>query len=341
MSKKIKGILSIDLWEQLSPRQRESARASGLSPAIAGAADSPVAYPLGPPSISGTTITVDQALAQPTVVLRTIADLAMQKFFADRIFTASGGVDGGAVLFERPNPLNTDLYASRDVQEVAPGNEFPILSFVRGVPMVATPRKIGGKWFVTREARKRNDTALLSRYMRQTANTIRRKTEQMALAEIDSVVTAESRTSAGQSWATAAAVTQLNRSGVNTPAADFLTARKVVELEERGIELNGAIMHPNEYLRLAEIYTPQGVSAFFDSVGITEYFVTPRHASGKITLYATGMVGQWRNEFPLMEETEEEGVASGGRQRTWFQWSISPAMFVDDQFAVLQITGVA
>src|SRR3954470_21240616 len=122
---------------------------------------SPVTYPLGAPTVSGTTITVDVALNQPTRILRDIARLTDQKFFASRVFSDAGGVEGGAVLFELPPTTQTDLFAERGVQEIAPGEEAPVMTFLRGVPVVAKPRKIGGKFPVTKEARQRNQTRLL------------------------------------------------------------------------------------------------------------------------------------------------------------------------------------
>ncbi len=302
---------------------------------------SPVAYPLGPPTVSGTLITIDELLAQPTRITRDIADIAQQRMFTDRIFTPAGNIQGGAVLFEQPNAVLSDLYAERDVQEVAPGAVFPLMTFLRGQPMVARPRKIGGKWYVTREARLRNDTALLARYIRQTGNTIIHKTDQMALAELDAVATAQTRFRTGQSWSTAAAVTQLNRSGINLPLADIIAAQNAVDLEERGVVLNGIVLHPNDNASLVQVYGADNVDSVLASAGITERFVSPRQTAGRARLYAAGMVGEWRNEFPLTEEVEAEGVADGGRQRTWYQWSISPSMYVTDPYAYMEIRGIA
>lgn len=302
----------------------------------------PLAYPLGAPTISGNTITADEMLAQPTRITRSIADLAVSgRFFASRIFTTGGDVQGGAVLFERPPTLTTDLYASRDVQEVAPGEEFPLLTFDRGVPMVARPRKIGGKWFVTKEARKRNDIRAITRAMTQTANTIRRKTEQMAVAELDAVATAESRTRTGISWSAAVALTEATRTHGNEPLADLVETQELIDLEERGHVLNGIVMHPNQWSDLVKIYGATGVAPMLQSVGITEWYSTPRLTAGSAYLYEQGAVGEWRNEFPLEGEVDEEGVAAGGRQRTWYQWSISPVMLVDDPFAFIKLNGIA
>jgi hypothetical protein len=95
---------------------------------------SPVSYPLGAPTVSGTTVTVDVALNQPTRILRDIARLTDQKFFASRVFSDAGGVSGGAVLYETPPTTATDLYAERGFQEVAPMEEAPVLTFLRRVP---------------------------------------------------------------------------------------------------------------------------------------------------------------------------------------------------------------
>lgn len=302
----------------------------------------PLGYPLDPLSVAGTTLTVDQALNQPTVITRDIARLAMQNFFADRIFTVGGDVSGGAVLFERPPSTQTDLFAERDVQEVAPGEEFPLLAFARGEPLVARPRKIGGKWFVTREERRRNDTRLLANYIRVSANTIRRKVEQMAIAELNAVITAESRTFAGSSWATPVSTTAANQTAAMSPLSNLIEAREVIDLEERGHDLSGLILHPSQWSELLKIFgTSQGARDALRSVGITEVFVSARHPAGQATLYEPNGVGGWRNEFPLTQETEDEGPAAGGRQRTWYQFSVSPVIWVDDQFALLRITGIA
>lgn len=303
---------------------------------------SPLAYPLGPPVIDGTTVTVDEALQQPERITRDVADLTMLRFFMDQLYTAGGGVTGGALLFERPNPTDTDLYGGREPKDIAPGAVFPLQTFSRGVPMIARPRKIGNKWFITREARKRNDTNLLTRYIRQTANTIRRRIEQMGLAELAAVIAAETRYSNGTSWSAYAATPINDRSGTTGPAADLLALRLAVDLEERGHDLTAAIFHPNQILSIQQAYPNNSVADILSSVGITQYFVTPRHTAGRVTLYEPGQVGEWRNEFPLEEEVEDEGPSSSeGAQRTWYQWSISPMFAIVDQFAIRELRAVA
>jgi hypothetical protein len=212
---------------------------------------SPVTFPLGPATVSGTTITVDQALNQPTRITRDIAQLADQRFFAGRVFSAAGGIDGGSLLYELPPSIQTDLFAERGIQEVAPGEEFPILTFLRGVPVVAKPRKLGGKFPVHKEARQRNDARL----------------------------------------------------------------------------------------SLAQAAASLGVTIdqLFATAGITEWFASPRVTAGTAILYQRGNVGGWANEFPLAQDTWYENSI----ESTWYQWSVSPAMFIDNPYGLVQLTGIA
>jgi hypothetical protein len=315
-------------------------RADGSLPLMAGASPAaPVSYPLGPPALAGTTITVDVALQNPTRITRDIARLAEQRFFANRVFSDAGGIQGGAVLFELPPTTATDLFAERGFQEVAPGQEFPILTFLRGVPTIARPRKLGGKFFVTKEQRARNDVRLLTRAMLQAANTIALTLDSMAVAVLNAAITANSRTLAGQSWATAAGTTMTTRSGTNVATADLLAARKLVELEQRGQNLNSALIHPNQELSLAQAASSIGTSidALFATAGITNWFSSPRVTAGTAILYEAGQVGGWANEFPLAQDAWYENAT----ERNWYQWSVSPAMFVDNPYALVQVTGIA
>lgn len=300
--------------------------------------DAPVTYPLDPASVSGTQITLDQYVNSPTVITRSIAEYSGQRMFANRIFSVGGDVQGGGILFERPNPLLTDLYAARRTQEIAPGTEFPILTFARGVPMVARPRKIGGKFDVTKEERKRNNPQIVLNAITQAGNTILRDVETMALSELNAVITATSRTVTGQSWSAAADLTFTTKTAAALPIADIVNAQTTVDLEERGHVLNGAIFNPTDLANLTVIYGPEGVAPMLRSVGITEYFSTPRQTAGKVKLYEAGAVGEWRNEFPLDQTTwfDEETDMTW-----WYQWSVSPTFAVTDQFAIVELTGVA
>jgi hypothetical protein len=159
----------------------------------------PVAHPLGPPTVSTTTISVDTALNSPTRVTRTLMDLTLQRFFADRVFSNTGGVSGGAVIYDEL--LANDLYADRDIERVAPGDEFPLVTTSRRIPKVAEVEKWGGKFFMTVEARDRNDVSVFTRNVRLIANTIVRKINQRAVEVLEAAAqAAPNRVVTGVSW---------------------------------------------------------------------------------------------------------------------------------------------
>jgi hypothetical protein len=62
-----------------------------------------------------------------------------------------------------------DLYTTRDVERVAPGAEFPIITSARRAPGVAEVEKWGGKVWISDEARDRNDNVLFTNQLRQLA----------------------------------------------------------------------------------------------------------------------------------------------------------------------------
>ena len=51
-----------------------------------------VSFPLAGPSVAGTNLTVDLLLADPQRVSRLIANLALQRFFVDRVFAPAGAI---------------------------------------------------------------------------------------------------------------------------------------------------------------------------------------------------------------------------------------------------------
>jgi hypothetical protein len=292
----------------------------------------PVAHPLGPPTISTTTMTVDTALQTPTRITRTLMDLSLQRFFADRVFASGGGVTGGAVIYD---PLiANDLYLARDIERVAPGAEFPIVTSLRRAPSVALPEKWGGKFFILKEARDRNETSVFARQVVQLSNTLVRKINQRSVEVLDAAVAAGSRTIAGVNWQTVVTTGSSASNATLWPARDFAKVQQQAEVEELGIVYDLAIMNPQEYFQLATIYGA-ALNDLLNSLGF-DIFVTNRVTSGSFYVVAQGQVGEMRIESPLMTETWYEEAT----QRFWTQTSVRPLWFVDNQFAVLKVTGV-
>jgi hypothetical protein len=293
--------------------------------------------PIGPPVVdaTGLLITVDFALNRPSeVITPLVLDITRQKFFVDRVFTNGGGITGGAVVYSEVS--GGDQYADRDVQEIAPGEEFPILTFHRRGRKVALVRKWGGKFAITWEARDRNDQSMFTNAVRQMSNTIVRKINQAGVTILDAYVTANSRTVTGNNWQTVVTTGSSASNWTLWPAHDFAKADLIAEQEEMGVDYSLWIMNPQEYAALAGIYGG-ALNDVLDSYNI-DVFVTNRVAAGTAYVVAPGQLGEMRIEDPLRTRTWDD---PDGIEQTWVQSGVRPLMFANNPFAVLKFTGLA
>jgi hypothetical protein len=297
----------------------------------------PVSHPLGAPTISGSEITVDTLSKQPTRVTKMVMDLTLQRFLLDRLFTSAGGVTGGAVIYDQVTENN--LYTTRDVEKVAPGAEFPILTSARLAPKIATVDKWGGKFDMTDEARDRNDIVAFTNHVRQVANTIVRKLNQYAVGVVSSAVSANSRTITGHSWSSAVPSGSSPTAPASTPFGDINLAKKNAEVDEMGIEYDTLLVNPNEELSLLNFaqFNAATLRATLAEIGINEVYASNRVTAGSPLLVASGQVGEFRVESPLQTESWREQ----GKEKTWWQSSVRPVAYVTNAFAILQINGVA
>lgn len=293
-----------------------------------------VYHPLGPPTVSGTTMTVDTMLNQPTRVTRMIMDLSLQRFVADRIFSSAGGVTGGAVVYDRVTA--NELYASRDVERIAPGQEFPEITSDRLIPSIAEVEKWGGKVYITDEARQRNNIAQFTNQVRQLTNTIVRKVNARAMATLEAAITASGRTFVGRNWSTATDTGTSPSTRQNLPMRDFAEAHRQAEAAEFGFMFDLWIINPQEYANLIILYGAQGLRDLLSELGISIY-VSNRVTAGTAYVVSGQQVGELRVEKPLGSETWREP----GRERTALQSSVRPVMFVSNDYAVLKATGLA
>jgi len=296
----------------------------------------PLTYPAGSPSVSGANITLDWLLANPKRVTRVISDLMLTNYYVDKVFAPAGDITGGAVVYDQAT--GNELFSNRDVERVEPGAEFPIVAFDRGNPYTAQVEKYGGKFPVTDEARRRNQTGRVNRALLQLSNTIVRKVQTRALAELAAAITANSRTASGIGWATAAALTSANRAPTTTPVNDLTNVEKSVATTELGYQYNYAIMNPQEWrnFRLAAGGDSGTARELLADSGINDVWVTNRKTAGTVYWLAQQQVGELGYEVPLTTETWRDPE---GAQQDWFQSSILPVVYVTDPFAILETTG--
>jgi hypothetical protein len=296
----------------------------------------PTSYPLGPPTVSGNVISLDTMLSEPTRITRYLSDLTLRGLFATKIFSNGGAVTGGALIYDQLtlNQLFTDV--GRDVQNVEPGAEFPIVTSSRQAPLVAQVEKFGGKFFVTDEARDRNDVTSMRIPAQQLANTIQRKIDTRALAVIDASIAAigSAVTMTGVNWSTAGA-TGVSSNAQGMPAVDFAKAQLAADTAELGVHYDTWIVNPAQMAALQIAYSP-GWQDVLNTWGVT-MIASNRVAAGTAYVLEAGMVGELRLEQPLQTVTYREE----GTERTWVKSSVRPVFAVTNPYSLLKVTGLA
>lgn len=288
-----------------------------------------VSYPYAQPTVSGSTITVEALLAQPTRITRYLSDLPMRNFISPLIFTTTGGVSGGSVVYDQLT-LN-DLFSTRDVQNVEPGTEFPLVTSENPAPKIASVEKYGGKFFVTDEARDRNDGGVVQREGRKLINTIQRKTDQKAIATLDASISAiSSQTVTGVNWNNV--VTGASASTASLwPAADLSKVQLLADTQELGVTFDLWIVNPAQKAQFDLVYGT-GAADVLSSYGV-RMVASNRVTAGTAYVVASGQVGEIRLEKPLTTETWREQET----QRTWVQSDVRPVMFVTDPYSVVKV----
>lgn len=291
-------------------------------------------YPLAGPTIAGSTITVETMLAQPTRITRYLSDIALRNYISPVFFSSPGGVSGGAVIYDQLT-LN-DLFPTRDVQEVAPGAEFPIITTENQEPKVAAVEKHGGKFFVLDEARDRNDQGVIPREGRKLINAMIRRQDARAVATVDAALAAfPSQTIVGLNWGTVVTGGSGQSNNSAWPAADFAKVQELADTQELGVEVDTWVLNPVQLSRLRLVYGSD-FEAVAASYGLT-FRASNRVAAGTAYALSAGDVGEIRMEKPLSTETWREAET----QRTWVQTDARFVQYVTDPFSVFKITGLA
>lgn len=291
-------------------------------------------YPFGAPTIAGTAITVETMLSEPTRITKYLSDLTLQRFIAGRIFSQGGSVTGGAVIYDQVTA--NDLYTSNDVQHVEPGAEFPIVNQPAGAPKVSQVEKFGGKFFVTDEARDRNDLGVIQRGTQRLANTVVRKTDTRAIEVLEAAVTEHSRTLTGVNWSTAKTTANSSLTAASSPAADIINAQLDADQDELGTVFDLWLVNPIQYANFLTFYGATNLAAILASLGVSMES-SNRVAAGSAYAVDSGNVGEIRFEKPFGTETWREQ----GTERTWVQSSVRPVFAVTNPFAVVKVTGLA
>lgn len=297
-------------------------------------ASNPVSYPLGGPTVSGTTITVETMLAQPTRITRYLSDITLRNYISPYFLSTGGGVSGGAVVYDQLT-LN-DLFPTRDVAEVMPGAEFPIVTSDVQAPLVANVEKHGGKFFVTDEARDRNDGSTIQREGRKLMNAMVRRQDARTIAIVDASISGiGSQTVSGLNWSTVVTGGSSQSNASAWPAADFSKVQLLADTQELGVVFDTWIVNPAQKAQFDLVYGPSAAQVL-SAYGLS-MVASNRVTAGTAYVVARGQVGEIRAEKPLSTETWREQ----NTQRTWVQTDARFVGFVTDPYSVVKVTGLA
>lgn len=297
---------------------------------------SPVTYPLGPPVVSNTTVTVDLALKQPGRITKRLSDITKRRFIAPELFVPSGASTAAGVIIYDTLTIN-DLFMSKDVEQRGPTDEYPVVSSQRQQPSVAKSEDWGGKFPVSDEAVKRNDSMYMTIETQKLANTIVRKVNERTVAVLDAVITSLGGAGVvvGNDWSNVTLTGTSPTPNNQRPFADMIAAQLAADIEELGYEYNVWIMNPQEDANLKIAYGPD-YAAILQSAGVST-FVSNRVTAGTAYAAVRGGVGFLDYEEQLQTETWREPK----NRTSWVQSFVKPIMGVTDPYAVKKVTGLA
>lgn len=272
------------------------------------AAQTPVSQPLGPATISGTTITVDQMAANPTIIPGIIRNLvaANRGYFADKIFNTPGfPVTGGVVLATPTKPSDGELFlpSGESIAPRAPGAEAPTIGSERPELVAYYPENWAGTIEITDEAKRRNDQSSIARQLSQAANTFINTIQKRAVEVLAAFAASQGREKAAKAeWDEAYEKGTAEVPGAKLPGADFAYVEQLFLEDEAGETASVLLLNPADAFNLKVTYGDK-LTALLDLYNIT-LVVSPRVEAGTSYWVADGGVGDILYEHGLEQESE-------------------------------------
>lgn len=140
-------------------------------------------YPQAAPVVAGPhTVTLDTLLKTPTYILQQLVDISRKNFVADYLFRSTVAVPSGSVIYRQR--ITDAAYSTRDVAEMAPGDEFPMVTMGESAELTAITRTWGGAFQITDQAIRRNAFDQVNNGLIRLRNTMARKSEAVSIAAL-------------------------------------------------------------------------------------------------------------------------------------------------------------
>lgn len=290
-------------------------------------------FPPDPASVTGNAITVDLFLRDPVRVQRTIEQLANLRFVADVIFSAGPAIPGGSMIYDQITDQG-QIFLDRDVQEIEPGGDFPILNALEQGPLVAIAKKYGGEVFLTYEEIRRDRRDVLGRRLTQLRNTIVRKVDRLAMAALRAAPIIAQAASAD--WSTAS--TDIVR--------DLAVAKNAISRLELGYMADTVLIHDDQELDLVTDKDIRDALPRERDNGLIrtgnvgrlmglDFITTSQVSAGEVIVLQRKVAGGISDEVPLYTKP----IDDERKERTYLHGARIPAIYVTDPKAVVRITG--
>lgn len=290
-------------------------------------------FPPAPPTVAGDLITVSMFLNNPTRVQRTIEDITNLRFVADVILAEGPAIPSGSVIFDQITEQG-QIFLDRDVEEIEPGADFPILNALEAGPLVAIARKYGGEVFLTYEDVRRDRRDKLGRRLTQLRNTIVRKVDRIAMAALRAApIIAQA---ASGDWSTAA--TDIVR--------DLAIAKNSISRLELGYMADTALIHDDQELDLMsdkdirDALPRERDNSLIRTGNVgrlmgLDFIATSQVAAGEVFVLQRKVAGSISDEVPMYARPLDEPR----QERTYLHGARVPAVYITDPKAVVRITG--
>ena len=287
------------------------------------------------PTLTGSQLTVELALKQPTRIRAQIARLTDEQIILDKLFHVLGAqVQAGAMLYNVVK--RTDYYLKNDVEQVGPGDQFPIVEGVDPDTKMALVEKWGGTFSIPDEKVRRNDQAYFDNKTTQLANTIARKLDLQALKFLEAALASGEQTLPSNSWVDLVTVgdpATLTPSA-ELPSADLSAVHLANSIQELGVKADLLLLHPAQAHDLRVAYGDK-LDAMLKSAGMT-LFENARIEQGTGYAVQRGQVGIIGFEMPLTVVTWRENKD----QTNHVQAYAMPAFGIDKPHACKKLTGL-
>jgi hypothetical protein len=298
-------------------------------------------YPVSKPSISGTDVTVDLYSKQPLILARTIQQMRQNDYWlSDLLFSSGGTAESGSLIYYPVTAIDDQFVASTaDIEDVGPGDEFPVVSVSNIGAVSATAQKRGAKMKITKEMKTRNQISRFRNQVQAMYNTTKRKADAKAIAAVNAASFLSQAESA--TWATTS--TKIR--------SDILTARHTLENSQlgktEGYMVNTMVLGSNQWQNivlndaLMDSFYKANVNAanllnmgMLDGLlGIERVRLNPWIGANERWLFDGNRAGTKVEEYPLALENWYDP----NRQVDWFQLSESDIYAIEAPKSIIKI----